>query len=47
MSLLSVQVSTVKRSLWQNSIASAAYNSRSKLSLIVAEKDTNISVNLD
>jgi len=47
MSFLSAQVSTVKRSVGQNAIASAAYNSRSKLSLIVTDKETNISVNLD
>ena len=47
MSFLSAQVSTVKRSAGQNAIASAAYNSRSKLSLTVTDKETNISVNLD
>lgn len=42
----SVHVSTVKRSSGQNAIASAAYNSRSKLSLNATDKDTNITVQL-
>ena len=40
----SVHVSTVKRSSGQNAIASAAYNSRSNLTLNVTDKVTNITV---
>lgn len=43
MAHLSAQVSTVQRSKGQNAIASAAYNSRSKLPLTTIEKETNIS----
>ena len=46
MANFSVHVSTVKRSSGQNAIASAAYNSRSKLSLNATDKDTNITVQL-
>jgi len=42
----SVHVSTVKRSVGQNAIASAAYNSRSELSLNITDKETNITVQL-
>ena len=46
MASLSAQVSTVRRSVGQNAIASAAYNSRSKLSLDATDKETNITVQL-
>ncbi|MDP5083613.1 MAG: MobA/MobL family protein, partial [Rickettsiaceae bacterium] len=42
----SVHVSTVKRSVGHNAIASAAYNSRSELSLNITDKETNITVQL-
>jgi hypothetical protein len=47
MAHFSVHVGTVRRGAGQNAIASAAYISRSKLSLTVTDKETNISVNLD
>ena len=46
MAHLSAQVNTVRRSVGQNAIASAAYISRSKLSLNATDKDTNITVQL-
>jgi len=42
MALYSSHTSVVKRSSGQNAIASAAYNSRSKLTLYVTDKETNI-----
>ena len=46
MASLSAQVSNVRRSIGQNAIASAAYNSRSKLELNVTDKVSNITVGL-
>jgi Ti-type conjugative transfer relaxase TraA len=46
MASLSAQVSTVRRSIGQNAVASAAYNSRSKLSLSITDKTTNITTSL-
>jgi len=46
MALYSSHTSVVKRSSGQNAIASAAYNSRSKLTLYVTDKETNITVPL-
>ena len=42
MAFLSAQVSTVKRGLGQNAVASAAYNARTKLELTVLDKATGI-----
>lgn len=42
MAFLSAQVSTVKRRLGQNAVASAAYNARTKLELTVLDKATGI-----
>jgi Ti-type conjugative transfer relaxase TraA len=42
MAFLSAQVSTVKRGIGQNSVASAAYNARTKLELTVLDKATGI-----
>ena len=47
MAHFSVHVGTVRRGVGQNAIASAAYISRSKLSLTMTDKETNISVKLD
>lgn len=44
MAHFSVHVSTVRRSVGQNAIASAAYIARSKLTLYTTEKETNITV---
>ena len=46
MAFLSAQVSTVKRRLGQNAVASAAYNARTKLELTVLDKATGITSTL-
>ncbi len=46
MTFLSAQVSTVKRRLGQNAVASAAYNARTKLELTVLDKATGITSTL-
>jgi Ti-type conjugative transfer relaxase TraA len=46
MTFLSAQVSTVKRRLGQNAVASAAYNARTKLELTVLDKVTGITSTL-
>ncbi len=44
MALYSSHTSVIKRSIGQNAISCAAYNSRSKLTLYVTDKETNITV---
>ena len=44
MALYSSHTSVIRRSLGQNAIACAAYNSRSKLTLYATDRETNITV---
>ncbi len=46
MAHFSVHVGTIRRGIGQNAIASAAYISRSKLTLYATDKETNITVPL-